>query len=78
VPLIGTGSLGDFRKFGVAAGDEGQVVQVLGDGVVVEGPAVVLQVAESSGDAGRLAWWQGYKTFIYLYTNFTGIFSYIL
>ena len=63
MPLVGAGSLGDFRKFGVTAGDKGQVVQVLGDGVVVEGPAVVLQVAESGGNAGRLTWWQGYKTF---------------
>ena len=56
VPLPGAGVLGQLGQFGVAAGHEGQVFEVLGHGLVVEGPAVVLQIAEGGGDASRLTY----------------------
>ena len=56
MPLPRAGGLGQLGQLGVAAGHEGQVLEVLGNGVVVEGPAVVLEVAECSGDASRLTY----------------------
>ena len=40
---------------GVARGHERKVVEVLGDGVALDGAAFVGQVAESSGNAGSLS-----------------------
>jgi hypothetical protein len=42
VPLPRSGNAGQFGEFGVAGGDEGKVLEVLGGGIVVEGSAVVL------------------------------------
>jgi hypothetical protein len=41
-------------KFGITACNEGQVLEVLDDGLVVECAAVVQQVAEGAGDASSL------------------------
>jgi hypothetical protein len=46
---------GELRKLGVTVGHEGQALEVLVDGLVVEGAPFVGQVAESSGNAGSLA-----------------------
>ena len=60
MPLPRSGGVGELRQLGVAACNDGQVVEVLGQGIVVECAAVVLQVAEGGGDASGLAWMRFY------------------